>query len=100
MAAYIVVEVEVLDAERYEDYKRMVPPTLASYGGRFIVRGGEAETLEGGWAPKRVVMLEFPSVERAKAWWASEEYAEAKALRQATARTRMIVVEGFNPSPA
>ena len=94
MAAYIVVEVEVLDAERYETYKQMVPPSLVAYGGRFIVRGGAAETLEGAWSPKRLVILEFPSVARAKAWWESSEYAEAKALRQATARTQMIVVEG------
>lgn len=94
MLAYVVVEVEVLDADRYETYKRMVPPSLAAYGGRFIVRGGAAETLEGTWSPKRLVILEFPSVERAKAWWESTEYAEAKKLRQATARTQMIIVEG------
>jgi uncharacterized protein (DUF1330 family) len=94
MAAYIVVEVEVRDQERYETYKRMVPPSLAAYGGRFVVRGGEVETLEGEWSPKRLVIAEFPSVERAKAWWGSEEYAEAKALRQATAHTRMILIEG------
>lgn len=94
MPAYVVVEVEVQDAERYETYKPMVPPTLAAYGGKFVVRGGATETLEGDWSPKRLVIFEFPSVERAKAWWGSEEYAEAKALRQATARTRMIVVEG------
>ena len=95
MAAYVVVEVEVRDKERYEDYKRMVPPTLTPYGGRFIVRGGAAEALEGDWSPERVVVVEFPSVEHAKAWWGSEEYAEAKALRQATAHTRMIVVAGI-----
>ena len=95
MPAYVVVEIEVLDAERYETYKRMVPPSLAAYGGRFVVRGGAAETLEGEWSPKRLVIVEFPSAERAKAWWGSPEYAEAKALRQATARTQMIVVEGF-----
>ena len=94
MAAYIVVEVEVLDSARYENYKPMVPPSLAPYGGRFMVRGGKTETLEGTWSPKRFVIIEFPSLEKAKAWWASEEYAEAKALRQATARTQMIVVEG------
>ncbi len=94
MAAYVVVEIEVLDAERYEDYKRMVPPSLAAYGGRFLVRGGVTETLEGDWSPKRLVILEFPSVERAKEWWTSAEYAEAKALRQATAQTEMLVVEG------
>jgi uncharacterized protein (DUF1330 family) len=94
MAAYVVVEVEVQDMDRYETYKRMVPPSLAPYGGRFIVRGGEVETLEGEWSPKRLVILEFPTAERAKAWWGSEEYAEAKALRQATAQSRMIVVAG------
>jgi uncharacterized protein (DUF1330 family) len=98
MSAYVVVEVEVLDAERYEDYKRIVPPSLAAYGGKFLVRGGEAEMLEGNWVPKRIVVVEFPSVGRAKEWWASREYAEAKALRQATARTQMIVVEGLSQS--
>ena len=94
MPAYIVVEVEVHDPDRYEDYKAMVPPSLEAYGGRFLVRGGKVETLEGDWSPRRFVMVEFPSLEKAKAWWASEEYAEAKALRQATARTQMIVVGG------
>ena len=94
MPAYIVVEVEVHDPERYEDYKAMVPPSLAAYDGRFLVRGGKVETLEGDWAPKRFVMVEFPSLERARAWWNSNEYADAKALRQATATTQMIVVEG------
>jgi uncharacterized protein (DUF1330 family) len=94
MSAYLVVEVEVHDPERYEKYKTMVPPSLAEYGGRFLVRGGRVETLEGDWSPQRFVMVEFPSVEKAKAWWDSVGYAEAKALRQATAKTRMIVVEG------
>ena len=94
MAAYVVVEIEVLDKDRYEHYKQLTPPTLAPYGGRFIVRGGAAETLEGDWSPPRFVIVEFPSIEQAKAWWASAEYAEAKALRQATARTQMIVVAG------
>ena len=94
MPAYLVVEVEVHDSQRYENYKSMVPPSLEAYGGRFLVRGGRVETLEGNWSPKRFVMVEFPSVEKAKAWWASDGYAEAKALRQATATTQMIVVEG------
>ncbi|HEV7890495.1 MAG TPA: DUF1330 domain-containing protein [Pyrinomonadaceae bacterium] len=94
MAAYIVVEVDVRDRERYEDYKRLVPPTLAQYGGRFVVRGGAAETLEGDWSPGRIVIVEFPSVEQARAWWDSPEYAPAKELRQATAHTQMILVEG------
>jgi uncharacterized protein (DUF1330 family) len=94
MAAYIVVQVDVKDPVRYESYKQMVPASLAKYGGRFIVRGGKTRTLEGTWAPQRFVIVEFPSLERANAWWSSPEYAEAKALRQATSSTQMIVVEG------
>ena len=96
MPAYIVVEVEVLDPDRYENYKAMVPPSLEAYSGRFVVRGGNVETLEGDGSPKRFVIVEFPSVDKAKAWWDSPEYADAKALRQATAKTQMIVVEGVD----
>jgi uncharacterized protein (DUF1330 family) len=94
MSAYIVVEIEVLDKERYETYKQLVSPSLAAFDGRYIVRGGAVETLEGGWSPQRVVILEFPSAIRAKDWWESADYAEAKALRQAVARTRMFLVDG------
>jgi uncharacterized protein (DUF1330 family) len=97
MPAYIIVEVDIHDPEQYEDYKKLTPGSLQPYDGKFIVRGGAAENLEGDWQPKRIVVLEFPSVERAKAWWASEGYAPAKALRQRTSTTRMIVVEGFTP---
>ena len=95
MAAYVVVQVEVKDPQRYEGYKSMVMPTLQPYGGRFIVRGGKVHPMEGTWTPKRFVIVEFPSVEQAKAWWASPEYAEAKALRQATAESQLIIVEGL-----
>ena len=95
MAAYVVTEIEVVDRERYEAYKQIVPPSIAAYGGRFLVRGGVTETLEGAWSPKRFVIVEFPSAAQAKAWWGSAEYAEAKALRQAAARTQMILAEGL-----
>ena len=95
MPAYIIVDVEIHDPVQYEDYKKMTPVSLAAYGGKFIVRGGKTETLEGDWQPQRIVVLEFPTVERAKEWWASETYAEAKSLRQRTAYTKMIVVEGL-----
>ncbi|HVG29365.1 MAG TPA: DUF1330 domain-containing protein [Pyrinomonadaceae bacterium] len=95
MPAYVVVEIEVLDAETYETYKQLAPPAIAAYGGRYLVRGGAVETLEGGWSPKRFVIVEFPSVERAKAWWGSGEYERAKALRQQSSRTEMIVAEGL-----
>jgi uncharacterized protein (DUF1330 family) len=68
--------------------------TARQYGGRYVARGRQVETLEGIWSPKRLVILEFLSVEQAKAWWISAEYAEAKALRQAVAHTQMIVVAG------
>lgn len=98
MAAYIIVEVAVRDAARYERYKQLVPPSIAAYGGRFIVRGGAVEALEGDWKPGRLVILEFPSAERARAWWSCPEYAEAKALRLATADSRMVLVEGLAPA--
>ena len=94
MSAYLITEIEVQDPERYEKYKAMVPPTLAQYDGKFLVRGGKVETVEGSWSPTRVVVVEFPSAEKARAWWSSAEYAEAKALRHATAKTEMILVEG------
>lgn len=96
MPAYIIIEIDVHDPAAYDDYKKLTPATLEVYGGKFIVRGGAAETLEGDWAPKRIVVLEFPSVEKAKAWWHSEEYAGPKAMRHAASTSRMIVVEGFN----
>jgi uncharacterized protein (DUF1330 family) len=94
MAAYVVVQVDVKDPVRYEDYRKMVPASLEKYGGRFLVRGGKTHTMEGDWAPKRFVLVEFPSVEQAKAWWASPEYAQAKALRQATSASHLIIAEG------
>ena len=95
MAAYVLVEVEVTDPATYEEYKQLTPATLVAYGGKFIVRGGAFETLEGDWKPNRVVVLEFPTVEQAKTWWNSPEYSKAKAIRQRAANTRMIVLEGF-----
>jgi uncharacterized protein (DUF1330 family) len=94
MSAYLIVQVEVTDTAGYDEYKKLVPPTLAAYGGRFAVRGGACETLEGSWHPKRIVVLEFPDVARAKQWWASDEYGAAKQLRQRAAHTEMIVVDG------
>jgi uncharacterized protein (DUF1330 family) len=95
MSAYIIVEVEVKDPIKYEDYKKLTPATLAVYGGKFIVRGGKGELLEGDKQPERIVILEFESVEKAKAWWSSPEYSEVKKLRHATANSRMIVIEGL-----
>ena len=95
MSAYIIVEVTIHDPETYKDYMQLTPAAIAAYDGKFIVRGGKTESLEGDWNPQRIVVLEFPSVERAKQWWNSEEYAPAKKIRQATSSTKMIVVEGY-----
>ena len=95
MPAYVVIEIEVQDPETYEAYKKLAPPAIAAYGGRYLARGGRTETLEGDWSPKRLVILEFDSVERAQAWWASPEYAEAKALRQSCSSAKMVVMEGL-----
>jgi uncharacterized protein (DUF1330 family) len=94
MTAYVVVQINVRDAARYEEYKGMAPASIAQYGGRYLVRGGTAETLEGTWRPARFVVLEFPSAARAREWWNSTEYALAKVLRQASADTEMLLVEG------
>jgi uncharacterized protein (DUF1330 family) len=94
VAAYVIVEVETTDQELMQRYRTMMPPTLSAFSGRFLVRGGACGTLEGGWAPERIVVLEFPSGEQARGWWASEGYRELKAMRQRAGRTRMIVVEG------
>lgn len=94
MAAYVIVEIEVRDARTYERYKSLVPATLERYGGRFIVRGGAAEALEGDQAPGRIVVLEFPDRARARAWWESPEYRPAREIRQMSARTRMILADG------
>lgn len=94
MAGYIIADVQITDPEAYERYKAAVPATLAAYGGKFIVRGGHAETLEGNWEPNRIVVLEFESVEKAKAWWSSQEYAAPKQLRQSASLGKMILVEG------
>ena len=84
MAAYVVVEISIRDPETYERYKVMAPPSIARYGGRYIVRGGRTHCLEGSWDAARFVLLEFPTADAARAWWSSPEYAPAKALRQAT----------------
>ena len=94
MPSYIVLEVTVHDPVVYDQYKAVAAPTLIRYGGRYLVRGGAAETLEGAWIPKRLVILEFPNTQRARDWWSSPDYAAAKALRQSCASTQMILVEG------
>jgi uncharacterized protein (DUF1330 family) len=94
MTGYVIVEIEVTDPGRYEEYKRLAEASVRRHGGRYVVRGGRAELLEGDGAARRIVVLQFPTPKQAKAWWESEDYQAAKAIRQAIARSRMIVVEG------
>src|SRR5215210_5358741 len=94
MLGYVIVEVDVKNREAYEEYKALAEQAVAAFGGRFLVRGGRTETLEGDWEPKRIVILQFDSVERAKEWWGSELYSAAKEIRYRTATSRLIVVEG------
>ena len=94
MAGYVVVQVSIHDPEGFAVYRDMVPPTLESYGGRYLVRGGDWENLEGEWNPQRMVIIEFDSVDQAKSWWSSEEYAPAKKLREETATSKLVIVDG------
>jgi len=94
MTAYVIVHGHVTDAEKYEQYKAMTPSTLEQYGGRFIVRGGEREDLEGGWEVSRVVILEFPSMEAARTWYDSPEYRAAREVRAGAADVTFTLVEG------
>lgn len=94
MSAYVIADIEVLEPVEYEEYKRLAGPTAALYGGRYVVRGGATEVAEGEWTPKRFVVLEFPSMEQAKAWYNSPEYSRARAVRQRTARSSVIFAEG------
>jgi uncharacterized protein (DUF1330 family) len=95
MAAYVIVEVTIHDPELMQEYRKYTLATITAFDGKFIVRGGQTTTLEGDWRPERIVVLEFPTVERANAWWHSEIYAEPKRMRQAAGTTRMIIVEGL-----
>ena len=97
MPAYVINDMEVTDPVVFDAYRKLTPATVVLYGGRFLARGGVTQTLEGRWSPKRLVILEFANVERAQAWIDSPEYAPARALRQASSHSNIIVVEGLAP---
>ncbi len=95
MSVYAVVNIRVTDPVRYEEYRSKVPATIASYGGRYLARGGAVEVLEGDWDPERLVILEFESMGRLREWYDSPEYAPLKRLRDEAAATQFVVVEGL-----
>ena len=94
MAAYAVAEIDITDPAAYEGYRPLAAAAVEKYGGRFLVRGGRTETVEGGWAPKRIVILEFPSMEKLRAFYGSPEYQKALAIRLKASTGRLIFVEG------
>jgi uncharacterized protein (DUF1330 family) len=95
MAAYVFAEMEITDPVPYEEYRKQVLAVVTQYGGKFIVRGGRVESKEGGWQPKRMVALEFPSMEQALKWYDSPEYAPLIKLRQKASKGgKLIIVEG------
>jgi uncharacterized protein (DUF1330 family) len=94
MAAYAVVNVEITDSAGFAEYRKLVPATIAAFGGRFLTRGGAMEVLEGEWMPKRLVILEFPDVATLKAWYHSPEYQQLLELRKRTAISDFVVVDG------
>ncbi|HXB84088.1 MAG TPA: DUF1330 domain-containing protein [Candidatus Acidoferrum sp.] len=97
MSAYVIVNVNTRDHVEYEHYKRMAAEAVTNFGGRYLVRGGRMQVLEGSWEPTRIVVLEFDSYERASEWWHSAEYAPAKALRQRLSETDLLIVDGYSP---
>ena len=94
MSAYVIAEIEVTDPAGYEDYRRQVLAVVTKYGGRFLVRGGNVKSKEGGWTPKRLVVLEFPSMAQAEKFYDSAEYAPLLRLRQRASRGKLVIVEG------
>jgi uncharacterized protein (DUF1330 family) len=94
MPAYIIVDLEITDAALFEQYRAAVPATINAYGGKYLVRGGAYETLEGSWQPKRVIVLQFDSMARLKEWYGSKEYAPLIALRKTCAKANVIAIEG------
>ena len=94
MSAYVIAEIDVVDPAAYEDYRKQVLAVVTKYGGKFIVRGGKIEPKEGGWTPKRIVVLEFPSLAQAQKWYDSPEYAPLIKLRQKASKGKLILVEG------
>jgi uncharacterized protein (DUF1330 family) len=94
MSAYVIVEIDVVDQAAYEEYRKQVLAVVTKYGGRFLVRGGKIDPKEGGWTPKRIVVLEFPSMAQAQKWYDSPEYAPLITLRQKASKGKLILVEG------
>ena len=95
MAAYVIVEIEIVDPVGFDEYRKRVVPIVEKWGGRYIAVSDRVETLEGDWKPKRIVVIEFPSTEQAKEWFGCEEYREPSKIRHRTSKTNMVLVEAM-----
>jgi uncharacterized protein (DUF1330 family) len=95
MPAYLIADIDVTDSVGYDEYRARVPAVIAAHGGRYLVRGGASEVLEGAWRPKRSAIIEFPSLAAFKAFWESAEYRPLKELRERSAKSNLVVVEGL-----
>lgn len=95
MAAYLVVDIEISNPAQFEEYRKLAPAAIAKYGGRYIIRGGAYEVLEGEWKPQRLTIVEFDSMEKAKAFYASPEYGAAKKARAGAAKFKALLVQGI-----
>lgn len=95
MAAYLIAEIELTDLDKFKKYQAEVPATIEKYGGKYLVRGGEATPVEGGWEPKRLVVLEFPNMATLKKWYNSDDYQSIIALRTDASNGRAVFVEGI-----
>lgn len=99
MTAYVIVDVRIMDLENYEVVKKLTPPVVSAFGGKYLARGGKMAKLAGDWNPDRLVIMEFPSVEKAKEWAESPEYEPVKTIRDQTAKINMVVVEALTQPP-
>jgi uncharacterized protein (DUF1330 family) len=97
MPAYLISDVEFLDPDLVATYRSLAQAAIARHGGRYLARGGTVEAVEGGWTPQNIVIVEFPTMERARDWYRSPEYAEALAISKRALRRRMVFVEGVAP---
>ena len=99
MTAYLISDVSVLDAQAFQEYRARAAPSIAQHGGRYLARGGEIVPLEGAWHPSNIIVVEFPSLDKARAWYNSPEYAQALQFRDKALKRNMIFVDGYTAAP-
>lgn len=95
MPAYLIADIEVTDPVGYDEYKKRVPAVIAAHGGRYLARGGASEVLEGTWRPKRSAIIEFPNLASMKAFWEPPEYQPLREIRERSAKSNLVVIEGL-----